>query len=82
MPDSIPKQKCLTSLEIWYLCIRMVGGLCEKWKNFKGGCHYLKHKKCLAIVCINKNSVASFCPDIKHYGSISFASIPANLLRK
>ena len=34
------------------------------------------------IVCINKNLVAGFCPDIKHYESISFSSIPANLLRK
>ena len=33
----------------------MVGGICEKCKNFKGGCHYLRHKKCSAIVCINKN---------------------------
>ena len=60
----------------------MVGGKCEKCKNFKGGCDYLRHKECSAIVCINKNLVACFCPDSKHYESISFASIPANLHRK
>ena len=38
----------------------MVGGICEKCKNFKGGCHYLRHKECSAIVCINKNLVAIF----------------------
>ena len=42
-----------------------------------GGCHYLRHKECLAIVCINKNLEACICPDIKHYESISFASIIA-----
>ena len=56
----------------------MVGGICEKCKNFKVGRHYLRHKECSAIVCINKNLVASFCPDINHYESISFACIPAN----
>ena len=60
----------------------MVGGICEKCKNFKGGCHYLRHTECSAIVCINKNLVASLCPDIKHYESVSLASIPANLLQK
>ena len=60
----------------------MVGGICEKCKNFKGGCDYLRHKECSAIVCINKNLVVSFCPDIKHFESISCASIPASLLRK
>ena len=59
----------------------MAGGICEKCKNFKGGCHYLRHKECSAIVCINKK-LASLCPDIKHYESVSFASIPANLLQK
>ena len=60
----------------------MVGGICEKYKTFKGGCHNFRRKECSAIVCINKNLVASFCPDIKHYESPSYASIPAKLLRK
>ena len=55
----------------------MVGGICEKYKNFKGGCHYIRHTECSTIVYINKNLVASFCPDIKLYESISFATIPA-----
>ena len=58
----------------------MVGGTCEKWNYFKGVCHYLRHKECLAIICINKNLVACICPDNKPYKSISFASIVANLL--
>ena len=60
----------------------MVGGTCEKCKNYKGGCHYLRHKEGSAIVCINKSLVARFCTDIKHYESIRFASIPASLLRR
>ena len=48
----------------------MVFGICEKCKNFKGGFHYLRQKERSAIVCINKNLVASFCTDIKHYESM------------
>ena len=77
-PDSIPKEKMFNFTG--NLVFMYPNGTCEKWKNFKGGCHYLRHKGCSAIVCINKNSVACICPDIKHYESISFASIPANLL--
>ena len=47
----------------------MVGGTCEKWKNFKDGCHYLRHKESLAVVCININLVVCICIDIKHYES-------------
>ena len=80
LPDCIPKEKMFNLTGNLVLCIRMVDGTCEKWKNFEGGCHYLRHKEFLAISCINKNSVACIWPDIKNYESISFESIPANLL--
>ena len=69
LPDSILKEKMFyfsrKKFGI-YVSEGMVGGTCEKRKNFKGRCHYLRHKECLPIVCINKNSVACICPYIKH----------------
>ena len=55
----------------------MVGGTCEKWKNFKDGCHYIRHKVCVSVVCMNINLIVCVFLDIKHHESISSASIPA-----
>ena len=67
LPDSTPKEKMLNFTE----------NLVFMYPN---GLWYMRKMEKNMVGVITKSLVACICNNIKHYESISFASIPAYLL--